>query len=108
MRKLEGSVLCLALAAVVAVACGSSAERGFADDPDGGTSGGVGPSITPVQACVNGRICVGQDIYTCGADGLPTKDKLGDCYGADQACVGGACKSGCEAVSAQGSNVGCE
>jgi IgGFc binding protein len=107
MRKLEGSVLCLVLAAVVAVACGSSADRGFGNDqPDGGP--GVGPSITPGQSCVDGRICVGQDIYTCGADGLPTKDKLGDCYGADQACLNGACKSGCEAVASTGSNVGCE
>ena len=110
MKTLEGSILGLALAAVVVTACGSSTKQGFEDGADGGpgSSGGLGPSISPKEACVDGRICVGQDIYKCGADGKASNEKLGDCYGADQACVGGACKSGCEAVATQGSNVGCE
>ncbi len=90
------------------LACGSGADRQFDDDaPAGGTSS-VAPVLPTGEACIGGRICVGQDIYKCGTDGAPSKEKLGDCYGADEACVGGACKSGCEAVSSQGSNVGCE
>ncbi len=112
MRKVEGSLLCLVFAAAVAVACGSSTNRAFTDDADAGPGGGDhiggGPALGGAQACVDGRICVGQEIYACGADGGPTSQKLGDCYGADQACVGGACKSGCDAVASMGSNVGCE
>jgi hypothetical protein len=110
MRKVEGSVLCVVFAAVVAVACGSSAKRGFSDDNDAGVVApiGGGPAIAGSAQCVDGRICVGQEIFKCDADGGPSSEKLGDCFGADQACVGGACKSGCEAVASQGSNVGCE
>lgn len=95
-----------------AIACGSTVDRSIADgDPalgaDGGSSGSVG-DIAPAQQCVEGRICVGQDIYECGADGKATSKKLGDCYGADEACLGGKCKAGCEAVNSTGSNVGCE
>lgn len=109
MKTLEASLLGLALAAAIVTACGSSSNHGFDTAADGGPgSGGIGNPISPAAACVNGRICVGQDIFTCGADGKPTTEKLGDCYGADEACVAGACKSGCEAVSSQGSNVGCE
>jgi hypothetical protein len=109
MKTLEGTLLGLALCAVVGTACGSSSNHGFDDGTDAGLGGGgIGTGITPTQACVDGRICVGQDIYKCGADGKASSEKLGDCYGADEACIGGACKSGCEAVSTQGSNVGCE
>ena len=110
MRKIEGSGLFLAFAAVVAVACGSGAKRGFDADPDAGGGGERvgGPSLSQGQACVDGRICVGQDIFKCAADGSASTEKLGDCYGADQACIGGACKSGCDAVASLGSNVGCE
>jgi hypothetical protein len=110
MRKIEGSGLFLALAAVIAVACGSGANRGFEAAPDGGTGGERvgGPSLSQGPGCVDGRICVGQDIFKCAADGSASSEKLGDCYGADQACIGGACKSGCDAVASQGSNVGCE
>jgi len=107
MRKFEGSILCLAFAAAVVVACGSSTKKGF-DDDDGGAGIGGGPGVAPGQVCVDGRICVGQDIYKCNPDGTASTEKLGDCYGADQACLGGACKSGCEAVASLGSNVGCE
>ena len=106
MRKVEGSVLSVALAAVIAVACGSS-DRGFTDGADAGPPIGT-PGIGPGQVCVDGRICVGQDIYKCKDDGTAGPEKLGDCYGADQACIGGTCKAGCEAVAAQGSNIGCE
>jgi hypothetical protein len=111
MLKLEGSVLCLSLAALVAIACGSSSNHGFDDgaaDGGPGIGGEGGTGLAPAQACVDGRICVGQDIYKCGSDGKASTEKLGDCYGADEACVGGACKSGCEAVASLGSNVGCE
>ena len=108
MKTLLAPVLSLGFLALVAVACGSSSDRGFADDT--GPDSGLGPNpgvITP-QTCVDGRICVGQDIYKCAPDGTPSSEKLGDCYGADQACVGGTCKSGCEAVAASASNIGCE
>jgi hypothetical protein len=111
MKTLEHSILGLFLAAVVVTACGSSASHGFEDQADAGPGpggGSIGNGIAPAEACVDGRICVGQDIFKCGADGKASSEKLGDCYGADQACVGGACKSGCEAVASQGSNVGCE
>ena len=68
--------------------------------------GGV-PSLG-TQSCVNGRICVGQEIYACGPDGDASSQKLGDCFGADQACINGMCQSGCAAVATTGSNVGCE
>ncbi|MEA2753408.1 MAG: hypothetical protein QOI41_7551 [Myxococcales bacterium] len=111
MRKIEGSGLFLAFAAVVAVACGSSANRAFdSTDPDAGIGGDHvgGPSLSPAQACADGRICVGQEIFKCAADGTASTEKLGDCFGADEACIGGACKSGCDAVATLGSNVGCE
>jgi hypothetical protein len=111
MRKIEGSGLFLAFAAVVAVACGSSANRAFdSTDPDAGIGGEHvgGPSLSPAQACADGRICVGQEIFKCAADGTASTEKLGDCFGADEACIGGACKSGCDAVATLGSNVGCE
>jgi hypothetical protein len=101
---LNRSILSLAFAGVVAVACGSGSHN-FASDNDGGADGG--PSITP-QVCVDGRICVGQDIFKCAADGTASSEKLGDCYGSDQACIDGACKTGCAAVALQGSNIGCE
>jgi hypothetical protein len=110
MRKLEGSVLSAVVAAAVAVACGSSEKKGFTFEENASPTVG-GPSVGPIagkQVCVGGRICVGQDIFKCAADGTASSEKLGDCYGADQACVGGACKSGCEAVTSMGSNVGCE
>jgi hypothetical protein len=112
MRRVERSGLLLAFTAIVAVACGSSAKRGF--DDTSGTDAGLGgdglggPGLAPTQACVDGRICVGQEIFKCAADGSPSAEKLGDCFGADQACIGGACKSGCDAVASLGSNVGCE
>ena len=73
---------CAIFVAAAAIACGSSVDRGFEGDPSGGdpsgSSGKVG-EIGPAQTCVDGRICVGQDIYECGGDGKPTSKKLGDC-----------------------------
>lgn len=106
-RRTAPAALGLALLGAV-LACGSAKDRSFADDAPGGDVSAVAPVLPIGEACVNGRICVGQDIYKCAADGTASTEKLGDCYGADQACVAGACKSGCEAVASQGSNVGCE
>lgn len=95
---------------ILIFACGSSSSnRDTFDDGtgDGGPTIAV-PGIGGSQTCVDGRICVGQDIYACGDDGGATGNKLGDCYGAAEACIGGTCKSGCEAVATMGSNVGCE
>lgn len=106
-RRTAPAALALVLLGAV-LACGSAKDRSFDDDAPGGDAAAVAPVLPIGEACVNGRICVGQDIYKCAADGTASQEKLGDCYGADQACVAGACKSGCEAVASQGSNVGCE
>ena len=110
VKTLHGSLLSLGLFAFVAVACGASADRSFTEDPNGLPDSGLGPNpgVIAPQTCVDGKICVGQDIYKCAPDGTPSSEKLGDCYGADTACIGGTCKSGCEAVAASASNIGCE
>lgn len=111
MGKLRGSALTALVAGALVVACGSSSKSGFGDATDGGTDpsllGDGGPTLG-AQGCVNGKICVGQDIYACGADGKSNGMQVGSCPNADQACINGACQTGCEAVSQLGSNVGCE
>ena len=106
--KIHGSLLALGLSTFVAIACGSS-KRTFQDssEVDGGALG-VNPGVIGAQSCVDGKICVGQDIHTCAADGTASGEKVGECTAADQACVSGACKTGCDAVATQASNVGCE
>ncbi len=111
MGKLRGTVAAIVAVAVLAVACGSNGKNGFGTGDDGGVdpslSGDGGPKLG-AQGCVDGKICVGQDIYACGADGKSNGMKVGSCPDADQACINGACQTGCEAVSQLGSNVGCE
>jgi hypothetical protein len=51
------------------------------------------------------KLCKGQDAYQCGADGSLTK--LETCA-ADRKCVFGECKSFCDLLSDERSNVGCE
>jgi hypothetical protein len=96
-----------------AFACGSSSKTGFSDADGGGTGslggdGDGGPSLGGPQGCVDGRICVGQEIYACAPDGGASSVKVGDCTAADSACINGKCVVGCDAVSTLGSNVGCE
>jgi hypothetical protein len=114
MRTLAGTAL-FCTVTLVALACGSSAKNGFADTDGGGTGtlggdgdGGGGPSLGGAQSCVDGQICVGQEIYACSPDGGASAVKIGDCLAADQACINGKCASGCDAVATLGSNVGCE
>jgi hypothetical protein len=114
MRNLWGGTVRAGVVVVLALAigsgaCGSSGKNGFGTDADGGTDPGLlgdGGKLGE-QGCVDGKICVGQDIYACDASGKATS-KVGDCPGADQACIGGACRTGCDAVATVGSNVGCE
>ncbi|MBX3202212.1 MAG: IgGFc-binding protein [Labilithrix sp.] len=99
--------------ASIVLACGS-ARQGFDDGRDGpngagpGGSGGLG-GLGGESACVDGRICVGFDIHRCDADGGAVGEKIGECVGADEACLDGECQSGCKAVDeGSPSNVGCE
>lgn len=105
----------LILVGSIILACGSTRPR-FDDDaagpggPGGGAGdlGGGGVLGGGQSACIDGRTCVGFEIHTCDGDG-GVGEKVGECIGADEACLNGACLSGCQAVDeGSPSNVGCE
>ena len=58
-------------------------------------------------ACVPGKeTCVGNEIHVCNADATPGEVK--ETCGSGSVCSEGKCKSACEAIGDQPSNVGCE
>jgi len=90
----------------LAVACGST-TRTVTDDPvpdsglpnfqDGGGD----------LSCKGGKMCVGNAIHTCDASNKPG-EKIGECNGKTEVCIGGECQGGCAAADVLTSNVGCE
>jgi len=53
-------------------------------------------------------VCVGNEVHTCGADGM-VGGKVKDCDPSKgELCSKGACKTACEVVAESPSNVGCE
>jgi IgGFc binding protein len=95
-------VVATGLVAILSASCGSK-STGFAS-PDGG--GADDDAALLGGSCGGGKVCVGSEIHACNADGTPG-DKIGECNG-DSVCINGGCASGCAAVAAVASNVGCE
>lgn len=92
------------LVGAIVLACGSD-RTGFGNDPP---PGGLGtPGLVGPNKCVDGRTCVGTDIYACDGD-QKLGERLGECVGGDEACIDGKCQAGCAALDQSPSNVGCE
>lgn len=89
----------------LAIACGSK-NNGYDDDPGGSSGGNPDGGPGPIGACNNGKLCVGNAIHECAADGKPG-NKIGECSG-KEVCLGGECKKGCAVTEVNTSNVGCE
>ncbi len=78
--------------------------------------GTPGEPINCEAACVEGvgcavcspgtTTCVGNEVHACGADATP--GELQETCSAGSVCSEGKCKSACEAIGDQPSNVGCE
>lgn len=94
----------IAILSVVLAACGSSQNNFVAVDggADAGDSG-----FPDINACKNGKMCVGNEIHTCDAKGNAGA-KVGECTGKGEVCIGGECQKGCAATEVVTSNVGCE
>lgn len=92
-------------ALVVAVACGSEPRNGFTEtnavNPELG-----GPSLPP-GACVDGKTCLGNDVYTCDEEGN-VGTFVTSCDSTAEFCFNGECGASCAHAEAWGSNVGCE
>jgi hypothetical protein len=96
----------LALGAVVVVLAACGSDRGSFTDPDAAAADG-GPGLSPIASCNGGKMCVGNAIHACEADGKAGA-KLGECTGKGEVCIAGECRKGCAATAVATSNVGCE
>jgi hypothetical protein len=109
MKRVVGLVLG---GLIFVVACGSSGRDTFEDknanDPADGGGGSSGGGFHDGKGCqAGGKVCVGNDVHECGADGQPGKF-VKSCDATAEFCLGGECSAGCEAAEGQASNVGCE
>ena len=93
----------VAVVSFVLLACGSSKNAFVATD--GGTDTDSG--FPNIDACKNGKMCVGNEIHTCDANGTAGA-KVGECTGKGEVCIAGECQKGCAAMAVATSNVGCE
>lgn len=92
----------------IVVACGSEPRRSFTDHDPTNPGGGLGgPGLGAQGGCVDGKTCVGNDVYTCTEDG-GTGDFVKGCDQTGEFCMGGECGASCAHAEAWGSNVGCE
>ncbi len=94
-------------------ACGTCFGSTFKPCNEDGTPGDAinceGACVTDIgcAACVPGQTtCVGNEIHTCNADATP--GGVTETCGSGSVCSEGKCKSACEAIGDQPSNVGCE
>ena len=90
------------------VACGSESRERFEVDTSPATPGSGGGAFDTAQGCTSGgTTCVGNDVWSCAADG-GAGALVRSCDETGNFCVAGACAASCDAAENQPTNVGCE